>query len=87
MHFRPEFIEEFKAIFLAARPLILASEGCNGVELLQHERDQTIFFTISKWDSAAHLENYRHSELFHNTWAKVKPHFYCKAEAWSLMES
>lgn len=86
MHFAPHFIEEFKSLFNATKPKIANFEGCSGVKLLQHETDDLLFFTISYWDSAAHLERYRQSELFVNTWAKVKPNFLSKAEAWSLLE-
>lgn len=86
MHFSSNFIEEFKLLFNATKPKIAGFEGCNGVTLLQHETDQQLFFTISKWESAEHLERYRQSELFTNTWAKVKPNFLSKAEAWSLLE-
>ena len=42
-------------------------------------------FTISHWDSEAALELYRQSELFKFTWAKTKPLFEEKAQAWSLL--
>ncbi|MFI5453247.1 putative quinol monooxygenase [Pedobacter sp. UC225_61] len=61
-------------------------EGCNGVQLLQHQTQPELFFTISNWQSVEHLESYRNSELFTTTWAKVKPNFASKAEAWSLLE-
>ncbi|KQC01083.1 putative quinol monooxygenase [Pedobacter sp. Hv1] len=86
MHFSPDFIEEFKALFLVVKSKIAAFEGCNDVKLLQHETDAQVFFTISNWQSAEHLEQYRQSELFVQTWAKVKPNFLSKAEAWSLLE-
>jgi quinol monooxygenase YgiN len=86
MHFSPTFITQFSALFAATQEKIRAFEGCQSVQLLQHESDPSLFFTISKWESAQHLENYRNSELFINTWAQVKPHFISKAEAWSLEE-
>ena len=86
MHFTPAYVNEFKVLFNHVKLLIANFEGCNEVKLLQHETDSTIFFTISKWQNAADLENYRKSDLFIKTWAKVKPNFVCKAEAWSLLE-
>lgn len=86
MHFSPDFILTFKNLFEITKPLISSFEGCNSVQLLQHETDPTVFFTISKWETALHLEKYRNSELFITTWAKVKPNFATKAEAWSLIE-
>jgi len=86
MHFAPNFIDEFKSLFKGVKSKILASAGCEDVKLLQHETDPSIFFTISNWQSAEHLEQYRNSALFKETWAKVKPNFAHKAEAWSLNE-
>lgn len=86
MHFNPDFIEDFKTLFNHTKSKIKAFEGCTDVKLFQHETDPSIFFTISNWDSAAHLAAYRQSELFIHTWAKVKPNFAHKAEAWSLLE-
>ena len=86
MEFSEAFIEEFKILFTEIKPKISNFEGCLGVKLLQHEKDPSLFFTISEWLSSDDLENYRKSDLFINTWAKVKPNFSAKAEAWSLLE-
>lgn len=86
MQFSPNFIEDFKILFSSVKPLISSADGCFSVQLLQHETDESIFFTISKWQSVEDLENYRKSDLFIKTWAKVKPNFASKAEAWSLIE-
>ena len=86
MQFNINFIEEFKSTFNTVKPLIASFDGCSEVKLLQHETEPTIFFTISKWQNAEALENYRKSDLFIETWAKVKPNFASKAEAWSLIE-
>lgn len=86
MQFDLNFIEEFKILFTEVKPKISNFEGCLGVKLLQHETDLSVFFTISEWRKADDLENYRKSDLFIETWAKVKPNFSAKAEAWSLLE-
>ena len=86
MQFTLDFVEEFKILFKTVNEKIANFEGCADVKLLQHDTDKTIFFTISNWESAQHLDNYRNSDLFKSTWAKVKPHFSVKAEAWSLLE-
>lgn len=85
MTFLPAFTEEFTAVFKDVQPKIAASFGCSGVSLLQDKSDATVFFTISYWDDEDALNNYRHSELFTVTWAKVKPHFSARVEAWSLL--
>ena len=86
MQFNINFIEEFKTIFNTVKALIAGFDGCSEVKLLQHETEPTIFFTISKWQNAEALEKYRKADLFTETWAKVKPNFASKAEAWSLIE-
>lgn len=86
MQFNSDFIAEFKILFKTVNEKIASFEGCKGVKLLQHETELNVFFTISNWQSAQHLENYRNSELFKTTWAKIKPNFSVKAEAWSLLE-
>lgn len=86
MHFNAGFIDDFKELFSAVKSKIKAAEGCQDVKIPQHESEPAIFFTISYWQSADHLEKYRTSELFRETWAKVKPNFAYKAEAWSLNE-
>lgn len=86
MHFEPDFIEDFKTLFTGVKSKIAASPGCESVQLLQHETEPAIFFTISYWQGPEYLEQYRTSALFKETWAKVKPHFAHKAEAWSLNE-
>lgn len=87
LEFSELFIEDFKQLFTQANIQIASFEGCMGVNLLQHETDKNVFFTISKWKNADALENYRQSDLFKRTWAQVKPHFVKKAEAWSLLDT
>ena len=86
MHFDAEFVPTFIILFNSLKPQIMAFEGCQEVKLLQDHTDKNIFFTISIWQSAAHLNNYRNACFFKQTWAKVKPNFTSKAEAWSLAE-
>ena len=86
MKFTSVYVEEFKSLFSTVQPKIANFNGCLTVKLLQNENDTCIFFTISNWESESHLENYRTSELFQTTWAKVKANFTQKAEAWSLLE-
>ena len=53
--------------------------------MLQSKNHETICFTYSIWDNEEALNNYRHSELFKNTWAKTKILFDGKPEAWSTI--
>ena len=83
MTFKPEFVEEFIALFNAKKELIAAMEGCSHVELLQDADNPAVFFTYSLWDEPKYLEDYRNSEVFKDVWAKTKVLFDAKPEAWS----
>ncbi|WP_316839722.1 antibiotic biosynthesis monooxygenase family protein [Pedobacter gandavensis] len=85
MQFNADYVMEFQETFKAVQAQIAAFKGCSSVQLLQDQQEQNIFFTISHWQDEAHLEDYRGSNLFRETWAKVKPNFAAKAEAWSLL--
>ncbi len=84
MTFKPEHVEDFKAIFNSKKELIAAVKGCSHVELLQDISDKTIFFTYSLWEDSSYLEAYRHSALFKDVWANTKILFNAKPEAWSV---
>jgi quinol monooxygenase YgiN len=84
MEFEEDQIESFRSVFNSAQPKIEKMVGCFGLSLHQDINQPTVFFTISKWNDEESLDNYRQSDLFINTWRKVKPMFSKKAEAWSL---
>lgn len=81
--FKEAYIEHFKAIFEQSKNKIVGSKGCHAVDLLQHTNQPHIFFTFSVWESEDDLNNYRHSELFQQTWKQTKVLFDDKPEAWS----
>lgn len=87
MHFTSTFAAEFKTVFKSVQPEIASFKGCRSVQLLQDQSNPEIFFTISHWQDEDHLNAYRKSQLFKTTWAKVKPNFRFKAEAWSLLDT
>ena len=84
MRFRENEIPTFLNDFEKVKTSIRAFPGCNFLELYRGQDDSCIFFTYSYWDSAEALNNYRHSELFKGVWAKTKPLFSDKPEAWSV---
>jgi quinol monooxygenase YgiN len=86
MIFRDEEIGPFRILFSEVKDRIGNFEGCHGVELLQDLKDPHILFTISSWEDEEHLEKYRNSELFSETWYKTKLKFAGKPEAWSLVK-
>jgi quinol monooxygenase YgiN len=82
--FRPEEISAFLEVFETSKAKIRASEGCQHLELWRAKAPDNVLFTYSYWESEAHLNKYRHSELFKATWAKTKILFADKPEAWSV---
>lgn len=86
MHFRVEEVPAFVSIYKESRNKIKGFDGCRHVELLQDKDNAAIFFTFSIWESAEHLNIYRHSELFAGVWSRTKALFAEKAEAWSVQE-
>ena len=86
LHFRPEEREAFLDIFNASKDLIRKFEGCQYLRLYNETGRPEVFFTFSVWDSAAHLDAYRNSKLFEDTWADTKALFAEKPQAWSMLE-
>ncbi len=82
--FRPECIDDFIALFEERKDTIRGFRGCNYLELWQDKDRDNVFFTYSKWDSAADLDHYRFSEFFKETWGKTKALFADKPNAWSV---
>ncbi len=81
MHFREEKTEVFLKTFETVKDKILATEGCQHLELWKEAAQKSSFTTYSHWQDAESLERYRHSELFKATWAKTKVLFSAKPEA------
>jgi len=84
MSFEPSRIDEFIANFEINKNKIRAFSGCNLLELYRDKNNTNIFFTYSYWDSEKSLSAYRNSDLFKAVWAKTKPFFNAKPEAWSV---
>ncbi|MBL4670468.1 MAG: antibiotic biosynthesis monooxygenase [Flavobacteriales bacterium] len=84
MTFDPTKVDEFLNNFNQVKDKIRSFEGVEHLELLNNNTHTNIYFTYSIWKSEEYLEKYRHSDLFKNVWAKTKPLFIEKAEAWSL---
>lgn len=86
MSFRWDAVKEFQKLFEERKHLIKEFEGCNHLELWQDAHDKNIFFTYSIWDSEEHLNHYRFSEFFKDTWTRTKALFADKPQAWSVMQ-
>lgn len=84
MVFRTEEIEAFQTLFEERKSLIRNFEGCTHLELWQDKNNPQIFFTYSWWDTEEHLDNYRASHFFDDTWNLTKQKFAARPEAWSV---
>ena len=85
MEFEPEKEALFLDIFEQVKTEVRHQKGCEGLELLRSSvNEERLIWTISLWQTAEDLENYRNSPLFQKTWASVKPLFASKARAWTL---
>lgn len=84
MSFEPEKVGDFLKVFHESAPMIRGFEGCHHLELYRDHENPNVLFTYSFWESGKHLEVYRNSELFNQTWARTKVLFNAKPEAWSV---
>ena len=86
LHFRPEERDAFLDIFNASKHLIRQFDGCQHLRLYNEAGRPDVFFTFSIWTSPAHLDAYRNSQLFEDTWTQTKALFVDKPQAWSMEE-
>ncbi len=87
MQFKPEEVDNFKQLFKERKEKIRGFPGCHYLELLQGApASPSTFFTYSYWASEEDLNNYRHSDLFAETWKLTKKMFSQKAEAISTQK-
>lgn len=84
MTFEPAACATFLEVFEESKNKIRAFPGCTHLELWRGKTPDNIFMTYSHWESEEALEQYRQSDLFRTTWAKTKPLFSARPEAWSL---
>lgn len=85
MSFEPQKVDEFLTFFETVKTKISNFEGCEGLILLRDAKLPNVLFTYSYWQSEAHLDKYRYSPLFKDTWTFTKSLFNEKAQAWSLI--
>lgn len=87
LRLQPDKVDEFLALYAAARPVIVAQPGCQHVQLLRQSDDPTAFATWSVWENVEALERYRTSAFFAHFWPQVKALFRQPAEAISFEEA
>ena len=84
MIFRDEEVTAFQELFEARKFLIRNFGGCTHLELWQDKANPQVFFTYSWWDTEEHLNAYRASHFFDDTWKLTKQKFAGRPEAWSV---
>lgn len=84
MTFKEEAVNEFLTIFDASCKSIRAFPGCEYLSLHQDFHQPHIFYTLSRWQTQANLDQYRESELFRSTWSQTKQLFSARPQAFSL---
>lgn len=75
-----DFLKNFEEI----KHKIRSFEGCSKLELLQDAENPNIYYTYSCWDTEEHLNQYRESAFFDQTWAFTKSLFADKPMAFSV---
>lgn len=84
MSFKKEEVKTFLEIFDGSKEKIRAFTGCEYLSLHQDHHHPNVYYTISRWENQAKLEEYRKSALFQATWTKTKLLFNDKPLAYSL---
>lgn len=83
LSFKEEYIQDFERLFEERKQQIRAIDGCTQLALWADKQDAGVFYTYSIWQHADHLEAYRVSTLFQETWGQVKQWFKEKPLAFS----
>lgn len=87
MKFKVDKIQDFLAFSDRIKPIIKSQQGCLNLEIFQDNKENSVFFTISNWESEDDLNAYRNSDFFKDVWPKAKKWFSQKPEAWSLINT
>jgi quinol monooxygenase YgiN len=86
MKVAPENVTTFQNYFKESFTKIRNFSGCCDLSLHADINDKGVVITFSRWESEAHLNDYRDSDVFKSTWEKVTPLFIAKPEAFSMEE-
>jgi quinol monooxygenase YgiN len=84
MTFTADGIDTFRALFAERKSRIRHFDGCLHLELWQDAHQPEVFFTYSHWASGEHLNHYRFSPFFKETWGLTKALFAAPPQAWSV---
>ena len=81
MTFQAQHLGDFLQVFENSKTKIRNMSGCLSLQLIQDPKEPSVICTSSIWESEEDLNDYRHSDLFKDTWSKTKPLFKDKAKA------
>ena len=85
MTFDETKVDQFIAMTETLKPKIIAYDGCRYLDILQDVKQKNVLFSYSHWDSEEHLDHYRYSEFFKDTWRTLSQWFSDKPTAWSTI--
>ena len=83
MEFEADRVSEFDVLFERVHARIAASPGCLGVQIVSGSEHPHVRTTLSWWEGAESLEEYRNSALFAEVWPQTKALFCAPPVAWS----
>ena len=83
MTFAPAQVPAFLALFGGNRARIRQQPGCRHLVLWQDADAPATYCTLSHWDDAAALDDYRRSALFGEVWPATKRLFAASPLAFS----
>jgi heme-degrading monooxygenase HmoA len=73
---RPEQEHAFEAAFAEAKPLIMASPGCQWLQLQRCLENESRYLLLVGWETLSdHLEGFRGSPAYEE-WRRLLHHFY-----------
>lgn len=84
MTLQPQLLPRFLTMFRERKSQIRGFDGCLHLELWQDANNAAVVYTYSHWETEQHLNAYRFSGFFKETWALTKPFFSEKAIASTL---
>ena len=84
MTFRSDEVTAFQQLFEERKEQIRNFNGCCHLELWQDHNHPNTFFTYSWWQSESHLDEYRRSHFFDDTWTLTKQKFSAAPQAWTV---
>ncbi len=84
MHIAPDHIDQVRETFREIKHSVRNFPGCHYVALWEDVAQPGHIMTYSIWESEAHLEAYRRSDVFRRNWTLLKCHFAGPPEAWTF---